>query len=298
MAQLRQVEQHLDDLFRQVVDRLDEEALLCASERLEELVCTFSELRLSNLGQYPDQVRAMLACFDLERGPLPGFAEAMEHLCELCVTPQALYRLRSSLYSVAACVAETSPELLSSAAIAALSLDASHLPQNAFIRMVVLVSAIEWLILSELGDGNCSCLDLSTWLAADPSDALLSSVGENRAYYYASIPGIYPFLDQERVLFDVQALVSQTDASAQLRDRRNGYVLNKLVDTDYKALLRAEIRRVQEAFRWQYATSDIADFEMLTNRALEALDELSPHVNPLLQAILVQSWVRCLGGTC
>jgi len=33
---------------------------------------------------------------------------------------------------------------------------------------------------------------------------------------------------------------------------------------------------------------------MLSERALDALDALPPGVNPLIQAIFVQSWVRCL----
>jgi len=298
MIQLRQVERRMDGLLRQIVDGLNEEELLRSSERFDELVVMFPTLRLSNLDQHPEAVRMMLGCFDLERGPLPGFEEAIGRLCDLCVTPQALRGLRSRLYSVAALVAETRCELLSTAAIAFLSLDAPDPSRNTFLRMVVCASAIEWFVLSGLSEGSPVCLDVSAWLAADPSDALLSAIGEGRAYYYASIPGIFPFLDRSRVLFETQRLVSHTRACSQSQDRHNGHVLNRLVDKDYKALLRAEIRRVQGVLRWQYPASAIADLEMLTNRALEALDELSPHVNPLLQAIFVQSWVRYFGEMC
>ena len=70
------------------------------------------------------------------------------------------------------------------------------------------------------------------------------------------------------------------------------------MDTEYKALLRAEIGRVQRVLREQHPASSIADIEMLARRALEALNELPPHANPLLQAIFVQSWVRYLGEVC
>jgi len=77
--------------------------------------------------------------------------------------------------------------------------------------------------------------------------------------------------------------------------RHGEHVLGELVDERYKTLLRAEIKRVQNVFRWRCPARPIADVEMLTNRALEALDDLPPRVNPLLQAILVQSWNRCFG---
>ena len=49
MAQLRHVEDWLDEQFRQVVHDMDEEALAHASERIDELVLTFPELRLPGL---------------------------------------------------------------------------------------------------------------------------------------------------------------------------------------------------------------------------------------------------------
>jgi hypothetical protein len=51
---------------------------------------------------------------------------------------------------------------------------------------------------------------------------------------------------------------------------------------------------VQGTLRQTYPAPSIADVEMLTHRALEALDDLPVQVNPLLQAIWIQSWVRHL----
>jgi hypothetical protein len=288
----------MDDLLGQIVEGLSEEELLRSSERFDELVSSFPELRLHNLDQYPEDAREVLARFDLERGPLLGFGEAMERLCGLCVTSRVLRGLRSRLYSVAARVAKVCPELLPTVAIAFFSLDAPDPSRDVFIRMVVCASAIEWLIVSSLDDDSPACLDMGTWLAADPSDALVSAVGEGRAYYYASIPGIFPLLDPGRVLFEGEQLITCMRTCFQSGDQHDGHVLNRLVDENYQALLCAEIQRVQETLCWQYPVSSVADAMMLTDRALEALDELSPHVNPLLQAILVQSWVQHFCEVC
>jgi hypothetical protein len=113
---------------------------------------------------------------------------------------------------------------------------------------------------------------------------LLAAVGEGLAYRYASIAGVLPYLDQDRVLLDIEQL-------------HGGTGLNSLFDNEYKALLCTEIKRAQRILRQAYSANSIADLEMLARHALDALDELPPQVNPLLQAIFVQSWVRYLGET-
>ena len=112
MAQLRHVEHWLDDQFRQVVRGLDEEALARASERFDELVLTFPELRLPGLCDHSEQMSSLLAHTDLEAGPTEGFEEAMEQLYELCVTPSVLRTLRSKLYGVAASLSQDQADLL------------------------------------------------------------------------------------------------------------------------------------------------------------------------------------------
>jgi hypothetical protein len=297
MAQLRRVERRLDGLFRRIIDDQDEEALMRASERLDDLILMFPDLRLSNLDAHPKQVRALLSHLDLASGPLPGFDEAMAQLYALCVTSQAVHSLRSKLYRIGAYVVENCPELLSTVAIASRSLDSSVLSRGTFIEMVLCASAIESLVYVHLCQREAVALDVGTWLAADPSDALIATVGERQAYYYASIPGVLPFLDRNRVLFNLEQSISGTSTCSSLPgDGCCG--LSALVDKEYKALLRAEIRRVQGALREQYPASSIADVEMLAQRALDALNELPPQVNPLLQAIFVQSWVRYFGEMC
>ena len=297
MIQLRRVERRLDSLFRRIVDDQDEEALVRASERFDDLVLTFPDLRLFNLDAHPKQVRALLSRLDLDSGPLPGFEEAMAQLYALCLTPQAVHSLRSKLYKIGAYAAENCAELLPTVAIASLSLGSSALSRGTFIEMVLCASAIESLVCAHLCKREAAALDVGTWLAADPSDVLISTVGERQAYYYASIPGVFPFLDRNRVLFNLEQSMFGTPTFSSLPD--NGCcVLSALVDKEYKALLRAEIRRMQGALREQYPASSIADVEMLAQRALDALNELPPQVNPLLQAIFVQSWVRYFGEMC
>jgi hypothetical protein len=286
MTQLWQVEDRMEGLFRQLVRSLDEESLARASEQMDELVLNFPDLRLTNLGAYPAQAQALLAQLDLESGPLPGFGDAMAQVLASCITPGVILELRHKLIKLAAHAAANCSEWLPTIAIAFLSLGASS-SENLFVEMVACASAIETTICASLGEPEPISVDVSTWLAAEPSDALIAAVGEERAHYYASIPGILPFLDQERVLFGV--------------DRFAGHVsdgIDALVDAEYKALLCTEIRRARHALRRLYPANSIADVEMLTVRALDALDELPPHVNPLLQAIFVQSWVRFLCEVC
>jgi hypothetical protein len=298
MTQLRRVERRMEGLFRQIVHGLDEEALARASEGIEDLVLGFPELRLTNLSAYPTQTRALLSQLDLESGPLPGFYESMTRIYHSCVTAQEIDGLCHKLFRIAAYAVDNCPELLPTVAVAFLSLDPSSSSQSVFVEMVICASAIETLIQASLSERESVSVDVSTWLAAGPSDALIAAVGEGQAYYYASIPGILPFLDRDRVLFGIEQLYS---CSRTLPRTRNGHVsqgLGALVDKEYKALLRAEIRRAQCSLRHLYPPNSIADVEMLTRRALDALDELPPQVNPLLQAIFVQSWVRYFCEVC
>lgn len=297
ISELRRVERRMDGLFQQVIEGLGEEELLRSSRQFDVLVSEFPDLRLDSLDRHAHEVRALLAHLDPESGPLPGFGEAMACLCKACVTPQAIHGLRSRLYTVAARVAESSPDLLHAVALASISLKTLDPAHNPFIEMVVCASAMEWFIFSDLEPRGPPYLDVSTWLAAQPSAALVAAVGEGQAYRYASIPGVFSLLDQRRVLFEPHRLAQSARApfrAGSLLDRR---VLDELVDRQYEALLRAEIERVQEALRRRHPAKAIADVEMMTGRALEALDELPPHVNPLLQAIFVQSWVRYLHET-
>lgn len=292
MLRLRQVESRLDGLLRQVVTGLDEEGLALASERFDDLVLAHPDLRVPDLEDYPQQVWVLLSHLDLECGPLSGFQKAMDRLCALVITPQVVYALRSKLYKIAARAAETGSDLLATVAVASLSLDPETVLRNTFVEMVVCASAIESSVYTRLTEGEPVSADVSTWLAAEPTDALIAAVGEGTAYYYASIPGVLPLLDQRRVLFDFERLAPHARTLASFRERQGGQGLNALVDQEYKDVLSGEIIRVQRALRRRYPAGSIADAEMLTQRALDALDKLPPHVNPLLQAIFVQSWVR------
>lgn len=144
----------MDWLFQQLIDDLDEAELLQSSERFDELVSTYSELRVHDLDRYADRAWAMLSCFDFERGPLPGFDEAMEALCKACLTPHVVYGLRSALYTVAARVVDDQPDLLPTVAIASLSLKGPNLLGNAFVEMVLYASALEWLVIAGLSDDD------------------------------------------------------------------------------------------------------------------------------------------------
>ncbi len=148
-AQLRQVEGRMDDLFRQLLDALSDPEIERAEERMDELVSTCPELRLTNLGQHPLETWLLVSRLDLEAGPLPGFRQAMEQLRELVLTPQAVYGLRSRLYTVAARLAQKHPELLPTAAIAVLAYDGSPATWDLLSEMVICASAIEWLFTSE-----------------------------------------------------------------------------------------------------------------------------------------------------
>lgn len=294
LTQLRRVEDRLDGLFQAVINELSEESLAQASEQIEELVLSYSELRLPNLHAYPRHIHALLARLDLETGPLDGFDRAMDALYDLCVTPQVLTTLRAKLYRIAAWAAAHSPELLPTVAIASLSIKKRTRTPNSLMQMVICASAIECYICSSLASDGPPSADVSLWLAAEPSDALLAAVGEGPAHYYAPIPGILPFLDQDRVLFHLDQL-----APASLDDdgryvTANAQSLDTLVDREYRALLSQELRRVRHVVRQRYPGITAADLEMLSERALDALDALPAHVNPLIQAIFVQSWVRCL----
>jgi hypothetical protein len=291
---LRQVEARMDRVFQQIVARLDEEERAQALDRLDVLVSESPDLRVSNISEYPEQVYAVWACLDLEAGPLPGFRDALEQLCRCCVTPRVTRQLRSRLYTASARIADATPDLLPTVALAILSLDEAGPERDSFVQMVVCASAIEWLLEPTAGDGSASRLDVSTWLAADPSDALLSEVGEELAYYYAPIAGVFALLDRSSVLFDRSVLVPYAHSMSQARVPIDSCPLAELVDSRYVTGLRAEIMRVQSILRGSYAPHAIADVEMLTVRALEALDDLPPQVNPLLVAIYVQSWVRYL----
>jgi hypothetical protein len=294
LAQLREVEGSLDGLLHRVIDQLSEEALARVSERFDELVLAHADLRIADVGAYPRHVDALMACLDLERGPLEGFEDAVAALCARCVTPQTLRTLRARLYSVAGRVAAHSPDLLPTVAVAAFSLDAADLASNAFLHMVVCASAIECYVHAALAEEALPSADVSTWLAADPPAALIAAVGEGPAYYYAAIPGVLPFLDQERVLFDAQRLAPAKPAALAAPPRPRAVGLSALVDGAYVTRLSEEIVRVRRGLRQRYPVHAVADIEMLTERALDALVALPHSANPLLQAIFVQSWVRCL----
>ncbi len=294
LTQLRRVERKLDGLLRGVVQGMSMQELMAAADRQDVLVSSFSRLRLPNVGQYPEEAKDLLLRLDPTTGPLPGFDEAMERLWGLVITPGTLRMLHSALYTVAAQAADTCPELLPTVALAALSLDTRRDKSAAFLEMVVAASAIEWFITShEQGDG-CLSLDVGGWLATEPSDTLRMAVGEGLAYYYAAIPGVFLFLDPVSVLFDVRRLMPYARKVRETRTQGGEWVLCELVDGPYKLRLRSEIERVQDTLRGRYPAKSIADVEMLTHRALQALDDLPPQANPLLQAILVQSWVRYL----
>jgi hypothetical protein len=299
MVQLRLVERRLDRILRQILDDLDQEEMSRAHAELDTLVSLFPELRLSNVGGYSEQVGVLMDCLDPEEGPLPGFEEAMEQLCELVAGPYALSGLRSRLYTVAARAVDACPELLPSVALAACSLDNADVSHQVFVEMVVCASAIEWYFADSLIEPESPSLDATAWLAAQPSDVLMKTAGEQRAYYYASIAGVFTWLDADRVLFDFGRLAScartlfpSGPASFRSCGSRDGGWLDGLVDRRYKKRLGDEIRHVQRTLHAEYPSEIAADMDMLTRRALESLDDLPPQVNPLLQAIFVQSWVR------
>lgn len=290
MASLRQIERQMDGLFRRLLVAQGEHALTDAAARLDELVLAYPELRIPSVAAYPQQTRVLLAHLDLDHGPLPGFQQAMQCLCECCLTPDSIDRLRSQLYTVAADASRQHPDLLLAAALATISIHPSFPPQTLFTEMVLCASAIEWgLTVTPEQAANLS-LDVSTWLMAEPSDRLLAEVGKERAHYYAAIPGVLPLLDPNRILFDVRRLApSDSPHSAA-----GVHTLDDLANPGYTKRLRAEIQRVQGTLRESYPAPTIADVELLTHRALEALDDLPVQVNPLLQAIWIQSWVRHL----
>jgi hypothetical protein len=299
MACLRQVESRMDSLLHQVLTACSEQELSDAAERFDELILAYPTLRLTEpLERYPAEVWQLCSLLDLDLGPLPGFEAAMEQLCKLCLTPHAIDGLRSKLYTVAANVAKERPEWLPTVAIAALSLFSSPPAQSAFVDMVICASAIEWLTSYERYGDRRTSLDVGAWLAAEPSEWLMAAVGEERAYYYASIPGVLPFLDQRHVLFDARRLLSCTQTPSGPKAGHDLRLLGNLADRCYQRCLRDEIERTQNVLRKQHSATSIADVEMLAHRALEALDDLPPQVNPLLQAIWVQSWVHCLQELC
>jgi hypothetical protein len=291
VARLRQIEGQMDALFQRILLARDEHELSDAAERLDELILAYPELRIPQIAAHPRAARALLAHFDPDHGPLPGFQQAMTRLCELCLTTHNLARLRSQLYTVVARVSREHPEMLPTAALAALSVRPPSQPQTLFTEMVVCASAIEWVFGAISLDRPRAALDVSTWLIAEPSERLFAAVGKDRAHYYASIPGVLPFLDPNRILFDVRRLVPPSSPHVDPGAR----TLDDLANPGYTRRLRTEIERVQGTLRKQYPAPSIADVEMLTHRALEALDDLPAQVNPLLQAIWIQSWVRPLG---
>jgi hypothetical protein len=318
MVQLRRAERRIDDTLWRVVQALNEDAAARAWDQLDTLVSEFTALRLSNVCRYPEASWQLISRLDLERGPLPGFQEAIDSLCERCLSPVAIAALRSRLYTTAARATDKCPQLLPTIALATLSLDDPDPACNAFIRMVLCASVIEWVVSSGLSDGGPVSFDASTWLAAQPSRTLLAAVGERRAYYYAAIPGVLLLLDPDSVLFDSERLAGRVpdvgrtagpghllgwpstgeSIGSQTGGRYDESVLSWLVDQQYEAALRAEMQRVQRDLRQQYPTDHVADVDMLVCRALEALDDLPPDHNPLLQAIFVQSWVRYLSDLC
>jgi hypothetical protein len=299
LAQLEQVEGRMDDLFREVLAGCSERDIVDAIESFDWLVSACPELRLTTqVEQYPDEAWLLVSQLDPDHGPLPGFEAALERLCELCLTARALHGLHSRLYTAASRVAHDCPELLPAAAIAALSFTLIQTPRTLFTETVICVSAIEWLAAYGRDDDRPASLDVSTWLAAEPSKLLLAAVGEERAYYYASIPGVLPLLDPRCVLFDMRRLLAQSERPPERSAETDPCLLGALADRPYRRRLRAEIERAQDTLRQRHPSMCIADVEMLTHRALEALDDLPPHVNPLLQAIWVQSWVQCLHELC
>jgi hypothetical protein len=291
-CRLRQIEAKMDALFGRILVARGENAPTEAAEHLDELVMAYPELRIPQVAAYPQAACDLIAHLDLEHGPLPGFEKAMERLCTLCLTPGALNRLQSQLYSVAARVSRERPELLPTAALAALSVRPPCPPQTLFTEMVLCASAIEWGVGRAPQRTATVSLDVSTWLIAEPSERLLAAIGMERAHYYASIPGVLPFLDPGRILFDVQRLVVSRSPHTEPWAR----TLAALASPRYTRRLRCEIKRVQGTLREQYPAPSIADVELLTHRALEALDDLPAQVNPLLQAIYIQSWVWHLGN--
>jgi hypothetical protein len=299
MARLRQVERRMDSLFHEVLAACSEQELFDAVSRFDELILAYPILRLTHpLERHPDAVWELYSRLDQDLRPLPGFEAAIDQLCRLCLTPQAIHGLRSRLYTVAAKVAQERPEWLPAVAIAALSLARASLARNAFTDKVIYVSAIEWLTNPDRRDQGQITLDVGAWLAAEPSDWLIAAVGEERAYYYAPIPGVLPFLDQRYVLFDPHRLLSFAEISFGRKVGHDLDLLCNLADRRYRRCLCDEIERTQYALRERHPATSIADVEMLTHRALEALDDLPPRVNPLLQAIWVQSWVHCLQELC
>jgi len=290
VAHLRQIERQMDALFGQVLAAQGEHALSDAAARLDELILAYPELRIPQVADHPQAAGDLLAHLDLEHGPLPGFQPAMQQLCALCLTPESLQTLRSQLYTIAARVSREHSDLLPTAALAALSVRPPNPAQTLLTEMILCASAIEWGLTIPSHAAADISLDVSTWLIAEPSERLLAAVGKEQAHRYASIPGIFPFLDPNRILFDVQRLAPPSSPHVQPGIRS----LDDLADPGYTRQLRTEIERVQSTLRKQYPAPSIADIELLSHRALEALDDLPVQVNPLLQAIWIQSWVRHL----
>jgi hypothetical protein len=251
---------------------------------------TYSELRIPELADHPEEARALLAHFDLDGTPLLGFHEAMEQLCARCLGAHSMSGLRSALYTVAARTSRERPELLPAAALAAFSVRPPCPKRTLFTEMVLCATAIEWGLAVAPQESSHASLDVSTWLIAEPSRRLYAALGKERAHYYAAIPGVLPLLDPSRILFDVQPPAPISSPHAGPRPR----TLADLANPGYTHRLRIEIQRVQGTLRKQYPAPSIADLEMLTQRALEALDDLPVQVNPLLEAIWIQSWVRHL----
>jgi len=293
MACLRQAEHRMDALLEQFLAARDENALFDAAERLDELILACPALRVPQVAAHPQAARALLAHLDLDHGPLPGFPQAMSDLCELVLTPDCLDTLRSRLYTAAAHVAREHPDLLPAVALATLSVRPHSPAQTLFTEMVLCASAIEWGLTVPPDQASGPAIDVSAWLVAEPSERLLADVGKERAHYYASIPGVLPLLDPNRIMFDVRRLapLGTPHTKASIR------TLDNLANACYTRRLRTEIERVQGTLRETYPAPTIADVELLTHRALEALDDLPVQVNPLLQAIWIQSWVRHLRGS-
>lgn len=287
-ASLRQIESRMDALLKRLLVAWQEHTLSEAVERLDDLILSYPMLRVPQVAVHAQASRDLLAQLDLDHGPLPGFAEAMTRLCELVLTPNCLDALRSQLYTVAARVAQDQPDLLPTVALATLSTRPPCPAQTLFTEMVLCASAIEWRLTGASHSAPGVLLDVSAWLIAEPSERLLADVGKERAHYYASIPGVLLLLDPNRILFDVQRPFGMPHAKATVR------TLDDLANSSYTNRLRTEIERLQGALRARYPAPTIADVELLTQRALEALDDLPVQVNPLLQAIWIQSWVQHL----